>query len=432
MAEPTATNMPGAYDDATTLIGDQIDQRSFVLKSNIDGSVTTIPTMGSLGDIEVPVYLLFTDDTDEIIYAEGKSGDDFINCVRGARGTGPGVAHTAGVGISLIVSGQQLNMFRECTFAGQQFKGLAGLDASKSGSPAQNEVYFATDTDKLYICVTAGSWEWSGNRDDHVDLDDLGEDDHDTGANAYHTVGRAATWHDGLTGGHVQGGDTHDHGYSDVLGAGRVQNGVASGRSSTPTYVREIYYETDTELLYISKGNSVPGDWVKIVGAPVGTIVPFRETDITNEYGGNCPPGWVRQTALDDRLAKGAPDGVTSPLNSGGNETHTHTYSDVPQHSHSILGKPISLANTNTHEHGVKEQGASSGSAVGNSGGQACNDSASGTDSAGAHGHDFNVLAHTTATTKRTSDDAAGVAEGTSETGSNWPSYQEIIWCRKT
>ena len=431
MAEPTGSLMPTAYDDVTTLLGDQIDQRNFVLESNIDDSVTTIPTTGSLGDIEVPVYLLFTDGTDEIIFAEGKSGDDFITCVRGARGTG-NVAHTAGAGISLIVSGQQLNMFRECIFAGQQFKGLAGLDASKSGSPAQNEVYFATDTKKLYICITAGSWEWSGNRDDHVDLEDLGEDDHATGANAYHTDGRAVTWHDGLTGGHVQGGDTHDHGYPAVLGAGRVQNGLASVRSSTPTYVREIYYETDTELLYISKGNSAPSDWVKIVGAPVGTIVPFREVDITNEYGGDCPPGWTRHTALDDRLAKGAPTGVTSPLNSGGSETHVHTYSDVAQHAHSILDKPINFLAAGSHRHSVKKQGATSGTAVGVSGGQTCSDTEGQTEGAGEHNHTFDIVAHTTATTKRTSDDADGIAEGTSETGSNWPEYQEIIWCRKT
>jgi len=429
MAEPTVTLMPGAYDDDTTLIGDQIDQRTFTLDGAINNSVQTITVLGSLGDLEVPCYILFTDTTDEIIFAQGKSGSDLTNCLRGVRGT-TAASHSDGASMSLILSGQQINMFRETVIAGQKFQGLVGTDAAKPASPEVNQVYFATDTKKLYICVTAGSWAWSGNRDDHVDLEDLEEDDHDTGTYAYHTNDRALEWHDLLSGGHVQGGDTHDHGYSDVLGAGRVQNGLASARSSTPTYVRELYYETDTELLYISKGNSVPGDWVKIVGAPVGTIVPFRETDITNLYGGDCPPGWSRYTTADGRLIRGAPTGVTSPLNTGGATTHTHTHTDIPEHTHPISIQTASLVAENDHYHTIPVQGASGGSGLKMT--DNCTTKSDGTESAGNHTHTFTVSAHNSNSTKRTSDDADGVAEGTTESASSWPPFQEMILCEKT
>jgi hypothetical protein len=429
MAEPTVTNMPTSYDDDTTLVGDQIDQRNFTLDGAINDTVQTITVLGSLGDIDIPCYILFTDATDEIIYAEGKSGSDLTSCVRGARGT-TAASHSDGAAMSLILSGQQVNMFREAVFAGQQFKGLVGTDAAKAVTPALNAVYFATDTAKLYICLSAGVWTWVGNRDDHADLTDLTTaDDHDTGANAYHNDSRAQTWHDGLSGGHVTGGDTHDHGEAATLGAGRVQNGVAASRSGTPTYEREIYYETDTDLLYISKGSAAPSDWVKIVGAPIGTISAFEEADITAEYGGSCPPGWSRYTDADGRLLKGAPVGVTSPLNTGGAATHTHDYTDIPQHTHSVLAQSASLVAESSHSHSINIQGGSGGSGLARASNQSVG--SAGTDGAGAHTHDFDVDAHNSNSTKRTSDDAAGVATGTTETADSWPSYQEVIWCVK-
>ena len=430
MAEPTTTLLPGAYDDNTTLIGDQIDQRIFTLDGAINDSVTTITVLGSLGDLEVPCYLLFTDGTDEMIFAEGISGSDLTGCIREVRGTTK-AAHADGASISLILSGQQLNMFRNAIIAGQEFQGLVGVDASKAATPVVNQIYFATDTKKLYVCVSAGVWEWSGNRDDHADLEDLtSADDHDTGVNAYHNDARAATWHDGLSGGHVQGGDTHDHGYSTVLGAGRVQGGVAASRSSTPVYEREIYYETDTELLYISKGTVSSADWVKIVGAPVGTISPFRETDITTLYSGACPPGWTRYTTADGRLIKGAPTGVTSPLNTGGADTHTHTYTAIPEHTHPISIQIATLSAESNHSHTISIQGGGGGSGLMMT--TNCTTKSDGTESSGSHTHTFSVSAHNSNSTDRTSDDASGVAEGTSETGSNWPPFQEVIWCEKT
>jgi len=33
-----------------------------------------------------------------------------------------------------------------------------GLDANKPASPAAGDIWLATDTDKLYVCITAGAW----------------------------------------------------------------------------------------------------------------------------------------------------------------------------------------------------------------------------------------------------------------------------------
>ena len=160
MAEPTGTKMPTAYDDDSVLLGDAIDQRSFTLASNITDVVTTIPTIDNLGDVDVPLYLHFVD-TDEIVFAEGISGSSFTPCVRGARGSA-NVSHTAGEAINLVLSGAQVNMFREAVIAGEKYQGLVGLDASKVASPAVNAVYFATDTLKLYVALAAGVWTWVG------------------------------------------------------------------------------------------------------------------------------------------------------------------------------------------------------------------------------------------------------------------------------
>lgn len=35
-----------------------------------------------------------------------------------------------------------------------------GLDASKAASPAQGDIYLATDTGKLYLCLGGGTWTW--------------------------------------------------------------------------------------------------------------------------------------------------------------------------------------------------------------------------------------------------------------------------------
>lgn len=427
MAEPTGSLLPTAYDDVTSLLGDLISQRSFELSAGVSATDTTLPILGNLGDISVPVYVMFPGTNPEVIFCETKAGDNesFTGCIRGARGS-DAAAHSAGDTFLLVLSGQHANMLREAIIAGQTYRGLVGTDAGKAGSPAVNEQYFASDTDKFYVAVTAASWEFFGPRPDHADLEALSEDADHT---QYHTNSRAQTWHDGLSGGHVTGGDTHDHGLAAADGAGRVQAGVAAGRSATPTYVREVYYETDNDLLYISKGNAAPSDWVKIVGAPAGTIAPFLEADLTALYSSACPPGWSRFTALDDRFATGANTSEISGFSSGGATTHSHTYTDLVSHSHTVPAAGPSSSTEGAHTHRIQEGGGAGDTGLFRS--TSVREGGADTETGGVHSHTFDLPTHNTESTKRTSDDAAGVATGTTETVSSMPSYQEIVFCEK-
>ncbi len=427
MAEPIESLLPTAYDDATSLLGDIISQRSFELFAGISSSDTTIPVLGNLGDIEVPVYVMFPGSSPEVIFCETKAGDNksFTNCIRGARGS-DAATHDAGDVFLMVLSGQHANMLREAVIAGQIYRGLVGTDAGKAGTPAVNEQYFASDTDKFYVAVTGSAWSFFGPRPDHADLDDLtGEDDH----TQYHNDARAVIWHDGLTGGHVIGGDTHDHGLASVDGAGRVQAGVAAGRSATPNYEREIYYETDTDLLYIAKGTGGPSDWVKIVGAPAGTIAPFLEADLTSLYSSACPPGWSRFTALDARFAKGANTDEVAGFSTGGAATHTHDYTDVLSHNHTVPATNPGASTAIGHKHDIKEGGGSGDKGLLLSGGGRPGGTQTTTHE--NHSHTFDIPAHDTENTKRTSDDASGVATGTTASVGSEPPYQEIVFCEK-
>lgn len=431
MAEPSGSNMPTSYDDETTLLGELFDQRNFTLVSNISAAATDIEITENVSDMTVPFYVIFTTGTNagEILYVEGitDGGTHFNPVVRNARGSGA-ATHDAGDQMAMILSGMQMMQFRDAIIAGQEFQGLVGTDASKSGSPALNEVYYANDTNKVYVCLVAGTWTWVGNRDEHADLLDL---DHTDAHTIYHNDSRALSWHNGLSGDHVTGGDTHDHGQAATEGAGRVQSGLASAKPGTSVYLIEIYYATDTDELWISKGTASPSDWVKITGAPAGTIVAFFEADITTLYSGACPPGWTRYTALDGRFPKGAPTGVTSPLNSGGSQTHTHTYTEIPQHLHTVLAQgPTATNNPGTHSHGIKKQGSSGGACLGMATLQAVG--TGGTQEAGDHKHTLDIPAHMTNLTKRTIDDAGGGSSGTTESVNNEPPYQEMIFCEKS
>ena len=426
MAEPIGSLMPTAYDDDSSLLGDLIDQRNFELQSNINATDTTIPILGNLGDIDFPVYVTFVT-TGEIFYCEAAAGDNlsFVSCVRGVRGT-LAQSHTATELMFLSLSGQHLNTLRDATIAAQQYLGLVGTDAGKEATPDRNKVYVATDTEKVYVATVEDTWEWSGNRDDHADLDDLTDPDTHT---QYHIDSRALTWHNGLAGGHVIDGDSHDHGRDTTLGAGRVQAGVSASRSGTPTYEREIYYETDNGLLYISKGSS-QNDWVRITGAPAGGIVALSETDITTLYGGACPPGWSRFTALDDRFARGAPNGTTSPLNTGGSAgTHTHSYTGVAAHTHTV--PPVVMITTidGEHAHNIPVAGSGGGDALQRQAGSDGTDESVG--NAGIHLHSMTVPAHPSSATKRSSDNAPGASPVTTGATSNMPSFQEVIFCVK-
>lgn len=409
MPEPSGSSLPTAYDTAATLMGAFNDRTGFTLQSGINNAVTTIPASESLSGVEAPLYLKIGD---EIVFAGAITGNSFTLCVRGARSS-TAATHAAGDAMLPILTGKHLMQFREAILAGQRYQGLVGADASKPATPYVGQLYFATDTKKLYACLVAGTWKWVGARLNHADLDDLTHADAHT---QYHNDARALTWHNGLTGGHVTNGDTHDHLEG---GAGRVQS--AASPPGSPTYEREILFATGDGYLYVGKS----GVWVKVAGAAAGTVVPFLEADITNLYGGACPPGWSRYSDLNTRFPKGAASGGAT----GGASNHTHTYTGVKAHTHNVPAYGVTLegAGDHWHEYDTLGGGTNSGLHVTSS----RNTTYKNTAAAGSHEHTVTIPAHNTANPKRTSDDAAGVATGTTGSASHLPPYQEVIWCVK-
>jgi hypothetical protein len=88
--------------------------------------------------------------------------------------------------------GDHFNILRDRAVETQKYQGLVGLDAAKPASPAVSEVYIATDTNKVYVCVVAGQWSLLGGATSHADVQREGEtDDHAQ----YYNDARLTAWH---------------------------------------------------------------------------------------------------------------------------------------------------------------------------------------------------------------------------------------------
>lgn len=430
MAEPTGSLLPGAYDDASSLLGELLDHRSFKLNGGIAATDTDVETQGSLGDIDLPVYLVFDDQSsmedNEIIYCEyiNTGGAGFMNVDRGVRNT-VAQAHSDDAKMYVAYTGMHATLLLKAILAAQKYQALAGPTTGIPGSPVAGEVYIDTDADKVFMAVdnTASPEFRQYGIVDHGEYEDLDADDHDTGAGEYHNDARALSWHNGLSGGHVQGGDSHDHSQGD--GAGRILAGPLTGRPAGTTE-REIYYDTDNDELYITDAGT---SWVKITGAPITAIAMYR--DLSN-HSNLCPSGWTRVTGFDDRFPLGCEVGEDPGdyvPQTEGSDTHTHTYSDVPTHLHSVTGFGATPNTTGDHEHSVK---------VGNGGGGAGLQEDSvpccgsfGLGNSGSHTHTVTMPSDSTDATKRTSDDASGGASGTTTADDAKPPYYTVVFCEK-
>ena len=104
-------------------------------------------------------------------------------------------------------------------------------------------------------------------------------------------------------------------------------------------------------------------------------------------FDGNCPSGFTRYAALDNRFPMGADPSVTAPGTTGGSATHSHTISMDGAHTHNLAtsgtiayGGPIGV--------GV-DNGATAGQilALANSGGRTGNLLQNVTTNTGAHNH---------------------------------------------
>ena len=128
-------------------------------------------------------------------------------------------------------------------------------------------------------------------------------------------------------------------------------------------------------------------------------------------------------------MIKGAPGGVTSPLNTGGASTHTHSITAVISHYHDIASQAVVTNDPGNHTHTINVQGSGAYKSLGLTVNQA--ETTEATSSSGDHSHTVTWADTTTNGTKRTSDNADAPATATSGSGTNWPAYQEVILCVK-
>jgi hypothetical protein len=84
MAETTTSNYPAALDNNTSLLGDQVNQKSLTLGEAHTNSVTTITMNATVSGVNYPGYILIDS---EVIHYTAISGATLTTCTRGANGT---------------------------------------------------------------------------------------------------------------------------------------------------------------------------------------------------------------------------------------------------------------------------------------------------------------------------------------------------------
>jgi hypothetical protein len=196
-------------------------------------------------------------------------------------------------------------------------------------------VYIATDTNKVYICFIANTWE-TFNRPDHGDYATLTADDH----TQYHIATRKDTWHTALLGDHITT-IAHDHRGSGTQGnpVKKFSTGLDVNKG-TPSAVGQVYFGYDANNLYFSKDGA---NWTRYTVMPKGTIMFFAVA---------CPTGWSLVTELDGKFVKQADAAEWTGLDSGGALTHLHEMTEVVNHSHSVAAQSGIVSNTEgNHNH---------------------------------------------------------------------------------
>lgn len=415
--EPTGVNYPTSYEDDSTLLSPLLDRLVGTVKYSIGVDtiqVTFEEELTSLGD---PCFLVF--EGGEIWYVQ--EGGVFIDAAnndtvitlesKSQRGyhASPIQPHNALEEAYFTMVSTHHVQFKDAVEALQKNAFLLGTDAERTAyTPEVAEGWLTTDTGNIYFCFSAGVWI----RVDHISHAELagrGDDDH----TQYHTDGRADTWHAGLSGSHIAGGDNHSHvplDNSEGLPVVRVYGGLLANLGS-PSYEGQIYFATDTDedgTLYISSDGV---NWLKISGAPSGAIGMFD---------GACPTGWTRYSALDEKFALPAIEAESGQT--GGAETHSHTYSQFVEHYHTdpeLSGIGTNSGGNHTHSVGTERTG---------SGGNPLADHFSSslshtTGSTGNHSHTVTILEADT--------DVAGVASPSTSSDNHLPPYRDVVWCKK-
>ena len=420
-----AFQYPSDYDD-NAFLGPLVDQKALSLTLPVDETTTALK-FDSIAEVPLPTYLRI--DTmvglelhSEVVYVT-ESNDlysEFTNVSRGALGSTP-IAHNGGDPAYVVITAQHVNEIKDAALAVQKHHGLVGPQSGMaSRTPEVGEQYLDATNKLAYACIQAGVWSLLGGFTAHSSTLFGGQpDDHPQ----YHTKGRLDALHTQGNMAHVTGGDSHDH--SVGAGAGRVRAGHSSTMQGSPS-TGEIFYTTDNKEFFVAHNG-----WQKVTGAPIGLIMIITEADAAY-FGGNCPPGFVRYTALDGRMPKGADTTVVAPLTTGGSASHSHTYSDVPSHTHQKNKQTATSSKSANHSHNMPL------SMLAQNVGAATYASSVGSHSftsnvGGAHTHLAHWPSYNTSGTVKASDGTQGSTASSASTSEepSMPPYQEVIFCIK-
>ncbi|MCK5308040.1 MAG: hypothetical protein KAJ73_05460 [Zetaproteobacteria bacterium] len=408
MAQPSSPNYPVSYDDADSLLGLPGNREVFTVSGIISVDDIVFQMNEDLTAVNLPCYITF--EGGEIVFITsiaGAGSDQFVCTSLAERGVLNTDIQPHGNGERVYVSILSLNhnLMRSAVILAQKYQGRVGLDAAKGTPTAAGEAYVATDTDKIYRCADGATWTQINFRS-HGDLANHTSDKH----TQYHIDTRADTWHGAQSGIHIAGGDDHDH-YSTGEGSAciRVDGGLDANKPTGPAN-GDVYFATDLDggTLHVGQG----GVWGKIGGVPQGGIMNFD---------GPCPSGWTRYAPLDDAYPRG--NVVTAAGTTGGAWTHTHGYSVIREHYHSIdeVGGVTCVAGTPSTHYDTARTGSISQT---DTAGSSWATGGSNVTYGGDHSHSLTVPAHSVENT--------GLASGAeTNAGTNKPASYRTMWCQK-
>lgn len=405
-APPTSPKWPTSIDDVSTLFW-VANTAVLTVKYWVKTTDTQFVVNEDCTGYQTPLFVIF--ESGEIWYVTniGKSGTEWYFAVadpttqRGVFGS-PIVPHSPGERVFVGLLSAHLNQIKRAIKAVEKQR-VRSTTRWSNAQPGQAVI----DNNRLYVSFTANAW--TAIPHDHSHLTGLLDDDHPQyvyGSTAYpYTSTEASQWHNAL-GSHIANGDNHDHNRpNEGAPVVRVRYGTLSERGN-PVGVGDMYFATDVDggTLYISRDGST---WSGIIAVPSGAIAMFM---------GDCPAGWSRFTPLDDKF----PMGASSSGQSGGAVSHSHTYTSILTHYHSVSGGTITLSDSGTHTHWVAGKSAASGGdgmLVGYGGSNVA------TLSEGGHSH--------TATASSVTTGSTGVITPSTSTSNHLPPYQEVVFCKK-
>jgi RHS repeat-associated protein len=146
---------------------------------------------------------------------------------------------------------------------------------------------------------------------------------------------------------------------------------------------------------------------------PLGTILPFAAS--------SCPSGWALISGMggtfNHQFLQGAPNGQT-PGVQGGSDTHSHVYTDVPEHSHGAGS--FATDSAGGHSHRVRTFSSTSFN-PGNYPQAGTGTLGTGNTSSESHSH---TISGTTAVT--------GASNPITDPTTILPPYLDMLFCRKT